>query len=186
MLLKSMLKTLIQFLLSLNPFKETGIKKVGLPQEIDDSEKIVRAIFSPINIKISNNKQSIKPNAYRTPPGKDEVSVMRQDYCSPTFCKQYAKKSHDPKNRRTYFGFGLLTAGKIRSVDANVVYTPKVDNDYHADITIGYIPQMGKELPAEYQLKVNEMANASEFYIDPNPSSNEWEGKDLIYQANVC
>jgi hypothetical protein len=176
-----MLKTLIQFLLSLNPFKETSIKKVDLPKKIDDSEKIVRAIFSPINIKISNNKQSIKPNAYRSPSGKDEVSVLRQDYCSPTFCKQYAKKSHDPENRRTYFGFGLLTAAKIRRFDANVVYTPKIDNDYHADITIGYIPQKGEELPAEYQLIIYKMANASKFYIDPNPSSNKWEGEDLIY-----
>ena len=179
MLLKSILKKLIQFLASSKLFNKNSTNKVDLPNYIDDAEKIVRVLFYPK--MVTKNKQSIKSNAYRTPAEKDEVSVMRQDYCSPTFCKQYGKEIQSPKNKRAYFGFGLLIAAIIRNVNADVVYSPKKNNPYHADIKIGYIPKKGKEFPAEYKFKVDEMAKKSKLYIDPNPSSNEWEEKDLIY-----
>ena len=126
-------------------------------------------------------QKTIKANAFRPIAEKDEVSVMRLDFCSPSFCKQYGKKIQSPENEKTYFGFGLLTAERIRKVDANVVYTHKKDNFYHADIKIGYTPVKGKELPAEYQLKVNELAKSSKLYIDPEPDSYEWQGEDLVY-----
>jgi hypothetical protein len=174
-----MLKKLIQFLISLKPFNKINTYRVDLPKYIDDPERIVRVLFYPK--MVTKDRKSIRSNAYRTPPEKDEVSVLRQDYCSATFCKEYGKKIQDPKNKKAYFGFGLLTAVKIRNVDADVVYSPKADNDYHADIKIGYIPKKGEQLPAEYKFKVDEMAKMAKLYIDPNPSSNEWEGEDLIY-----
>lgn len=179
MILKTMIKKLIEFLTSLKLFNKNGTNKVNLPIYVDNPEKIVKVIFSPLNVK--SDRKSIKSNAYRGPAGKDEVSVMRQDYCSPTFCKQHGKKIQAPKEKKAYFGFGLLTAEKIRNVGANVEYTPEEHNDFHADIKIGYIPEKGQELPAEYKYKVDEMTNASKIYPDPNPDSNEWEGEDLIY-----
>ena len=179
MILKTMIKKLIEFLTSLKLFNKNGTNKVNLPTYVDNPEKIVKVIFSPLNVK--SDKKSIKSNTYRGPAGKDEVSVLRLDYCTPTFCKKLGKEIEKPKEKKAYFGFSLLTAKKIRNVGADVEYTPKEDNVFHADIKIGYIPEIGQQLPAEYKFKVDEMTNASRFYIDPRPDSNEWEGEDLIY-----
>ncbi len=179
MILKTIIKKLIVFLTLLKLFNKNGTNKVNLPTDVDNPEKIVKAIFSPLNVK--SDKESIKSNTYRSPAGKDEVSVMRLDYCSPSFCKKHGKRIQKPKEKKTYFGFSLLTAEKIRNVGANVDYTPKEHNDFHADIKIGYIPERGQELPAEYKYKVDEMTKAAKVYRDPSPDSNEWEGDDVIY-----
>lgn len=173
-----MLKKLIQFLLPSKLFNKNRTNKVALPNYIDDAEKIVRVLFYPIYV--AKNKKKIKPIAYRSPWEKDEVSVSRLDYCSPTFCKQLGKRMESPENNKTFFGFGLLTAQKIRNLSADVVYTRMPDNDYHADIKFGYIPKKGVQFPAEYQYQYQEMANIAKLHEDPYPSSNTWEGDDLI------
>ncbi len=176
-----MLMKLIQFLISSKLYNKIFANKVDLPDDIDDPEKIVRVLFYPS--MVTKDKQRLRPNAYRPQAEKSGVSVMRQSYCTSTFCKRHGKKIQSPESKRAYFGFGLLTAKKIRSFDADIVYTPDIENSnpYHADIEIGYILAKSEQLPAEYQLKVDEMVKAAKLCIDPSPDSSKWEGEDLNY-----
>lgn len=176
-----MLMKLIQSLISSKLYNKIFANKVDLPNDIDDPEKIVRVLFHPS--MVTKDKQRLRPNAYRPQAEKSGVSVMRQSYCTPTFCKQHGKKIQSPKNNRAYFGFGLLTAEKIRSFGADIAHTPDIKNNnpYHADIEIGYILTKGEQLPAEYQLKVDRMVKAAKLYIDPSPHRNKWKGEGLIY-----
>ena len=49
-----------------------------LPFEIGDEEKIVRAIMCPSHIKTGKN--TLKPAAFRSKAGTDDVSVIRHLY----------------------------------------------------------------------------------------------------------
>tara|TARA_R110002167_G_scaffold121052_2_gene299298 strand:- start:3118 stop:3636 length:519 start_codon:yes stop_codon:yes gene_type:complete len=154
-----------------------------LPFEINDDERIVRSLFSPINF---NKSGELKSNAFRTPPEKDEVSVNRLDYTTATFCKKLSKKIENPSYDRSYFGLALLTAKEIRNSNSDVIYTPilnekDLSNSFHSDIKIGYIPKRGEPLPAEFQLKVIKLTEKARLFLDPNPNSLNWEGEDLKY-----
>lgn len=154
----------------------------SIPEVIDDSEKIARGIYSPINVNPKNNK--LKSNAFKPPPGLDEISVNRVDHSTPKFCKMIGKKNESVSKNRIFYGLAILLAKEIKSFGADLVYTPikspKTDrNIFHSDIKIGYKPERGKPLPAEYQLIVNNLASTSRFFPDTNPSSEDWT--DEIY-----
>ncbi|CAN5173535.1 hypothetical protein BH23BAC1_BH23BAC1_40800 [soil metagenome] len=176
MKLKRFLSTLISYI---NPKK----KLVNIiPLKIDDAETIVRSVFSPINIH--KKKGSLLSNTFRSPHGLDEVSVNRLDYTTVHFCKTISLKIEDPDNRRSYFGFATLKAKEIRETKSEVFYTPILEpeesfNEYHSDIKIGYISLKGEPLPAEFQLKVDELTSMAKLYKDPDPNSLEWKGEPI-------
>lgn len=155
-------------------------KMIEIPNTIDDNEKIVRFVFSPINV---NKKGKLKPNAFKSPAGIDEVSVNRLDYTTADHCKQLAKKIENHLNKRAYFGLGVLLTSEIRAEKAEVVYSPIVEkeryNPFHADIKIGCIRKKGESLPAEYNFIVNNLTKKARLYSDPNPLSDNWEGDEL-------
>lgn len=62
---------------------------MNLPLEIENSEKIARSIFSPVNVTKS---EKLRTNAFKSPPNIDEVSVNRLDYANATICKKLSKK----------------------------------------------------------------------------------------------
>lgn len=76
--------------------------KVDLPEYIDDPEKIVRVIFYPKYV--TKDEKHIRSNAYRTPAAKDEVSVLRLNFCTSSFCKQYGKKFNHLKIKELILG----------------------------------------------------------------------------------
>ena len=168
-----MLKKLKKYLSSLIFYKR---KRDIIPDEISDEEKIVRSIFSPINIK----KDKLQKNAFRPPVDSDEISVNRLNYTSADFCKKLGKESENPDARRSFFGLGLLYAKKIRDSEADVTYTPQPDNKYHADIKIGHVCKRGEPIPTEIQHKIFNLTKQAQLFIDPNPNSNKWEGEDVI------
>lgn len=152
-----------------------------LPQSFGYSEKIIRSVYSPINI--NKNKGTLNSNTFRTPPNKDEVSVNRLDYTNANFCKNISK-ANQSVGQRDYFGFAVISKFQIELSNCGIVYTPILKpkekiNIFHSDIKIGYIPERGKELPSEVSKKINDLTKLARFYIDPNPNSNYWEGNDL-------
>lgn len=162
---------------SFNHTKETPVK---IPIEIDHNERIVRSIYSPMNI---TKKGTLNANAFKSPPDIDEISVNRLDYTTPDFCKNLSKKNES--TNRTYFGFAILTKNEIFKAGCDIVYSPitlpldKI-NPFHADIKIGYIPQRGQQLPSEFQKKANDLTKSARLYSDPNPNSLTWDGGELI------
>jgi len=154
----------------------------NLPSHIGGQEKIVRSIFSPKNI--SKSSGTILPNAYRTRSEKDEVSVNRLDYTDANYCKKISKTIEQPNYKKNYFGFGIHAAIDIRNTQSNVVYSPILEpkekfNIFHSDIKIGIIPEKGKQLPGQFQKKVNDLAKCARLYVDPNPESLNWDEQEL-------
>ena len=86
-----MIKKLKNLLTSFKGFKIEF--RQNIPQLIANDEKIVRSIFSPINL---NKNQTLKFNAFRPPANSDEISVNRLNYTTPSFCKALSKKMANP------------------------------------------------------------------------------------------
>ncbi len=170
-----MLKKLKEFLKRLDFSK--SIKTEKLLNTFAKDEKIARSIFSPINISKKGDK--LKPNAFKTPAGIDEVSVNRLSFSSPDFCKKISKTIENPEYDRNYFGIAMLYKKEIDNCDCSVVYSPQHGNNFHADIKIGYIPERGQPLPAEFQKKVKDLSNTARLFKDPNPESLKWEGDPI-------
>ncbi len=167
-----MIKKLLNYLSSFKFCKKHTINQI--PLEIANEEKIVRSIFSPINL--SKDGQKINTNSFRPPAGLDEISVNRLDYTSTNFCKQISKKNERPESDRSYFGFGLLYANEIRDADVDIVYSPLEDNKFHSDIKIGFTVVKGEPLPAEINFKIKKLASSAKLFADPSPDSRTWDG----------
>ncbi len=170
-----MLKTLKNYLNSLPFFnkKETLL----IPHEFSDNEKIIRAIFSPINLNKDQTK--LKANAFKPPSGLDEISVSRLSYTTPDFCKNHGRNNQNIDADREFFGLSVLSVEEINECKCNIVYSPNEENKSHSDIKIGYKPIKGVQLPAEYQKKVNDLTKTARLYKDNNPNSKNWEGEIL-------
>lgn len=156
---------------------------IQIPDDISESEKIVRSVFSPININPKTKK--LKSNTFKSPSGKDEVSVTRLDYAGADFCKNFGIQIQNPNFGRGFFGLGVLDGSEIYSTDSDIVFTPILkpnlpENPYHADIKIGYFAVKGEQLPAEFQYKIDKLAQKCRFYEDPNPQVRNWKGSALI------
>lgn len=152
-------------------------KRVGgkdVPINFSESERIVRSVFSPVNLNRAGTR--LLPNAFRSPPGIDEVSVNRLSYADTDFCKRHGKSIENPEAKRSFFGLALLYVKQIIATNSTIDYTPKPDNIYHSDIRIGFVSKKGQQLPPEFQKKVKELAQESQLFIDNNPSSGSWDG----------
>lgn len=150
---------------------------MAIPNKISLTEKILRIVFHPMNF---TKTKRLKSNAFKSRYGEDELSVIRFDFCSANFCKKYGKEIQNPKGKRNFCGFALINAQEVIDCDAEIEFTPRKKNPYHADIKIGYICEKGKQLPANYQYKVDEMTRKARYYEDPNPKSEKWEGESNI------
>lgn len=152
--------------------------KKSLPLLIDNAEKIVRTVYSRINL---TKKNVLKANIFKPPIGSQDISVIRLDYTNVAFCKKKAKKHEKPKSDRSYYGFAILTAAEIRNCEFDVVYSPiKGENLFHADIKIGFIPEKGQQLPAQISYKIENLIKLARFYPDPYPKNRKWTGKKLV------
>ncbi len=150
------------------------------PIDIDDSENIARAIFSPYHIK--NGK--IKPQAFQPTSGTDEISVMRLDWIGFNLCKQKAKQmerltANPPK---TYVTLALLVAKKIREGGLNIIDS-RIQFDGHADIKLGIKVIQGEPLPPDQLIKLNELKEYlvmhTKLHVDDNSQNTIKESIEL-------
>ena len=154
-----------------------------IPIAVADDERIVRAVFSPMNVK--NNQ--IKRNFYEPPIPTDELSVMRWEYLGAKASKARAKKIQNPAKGRTYHGLAAFRVGKIRVDDISVVDSR---NQFcgHADVhfKIAALKQRREKneaLPALDGKRLKELQDhliaCSKYYPDPNPARTNWAGGPL-------
>ena len=157
------------------------MEDIKLPKIIADNEKIIRAIYSPINLH--KNKQGLNNNFYRPPADSNEVSVNRFDFTDVGFLKTLAKRFQNPEHRRVYFGFAILDAFDIRTDELEVVYSPLTEpvvNPFHADIVFEHTVKRGEQLPAEVSYKIKQLTQKARFYEDPQPDKDDWNGEELV------
>lgn len=173
-----MIKAFYYFLNKLKPseIKERNIVEEIpiIPNEVSDEENVVRAIFEPNDIAKKTN--TLKYIAFRSPPERDEVSVTRLQYSTPTFCKSHAKSIN--RQGANYFGLAVINVLEIRNTEINgdVVSTPMESNPAHADIKIGFIPLKGEQLPSEIRYRLDKLADKARLYPDKNKEISEWIG----------
>ena len=172
---------LIQFLEQLILY----IKKI--PNWINDREKIVNIVFSPLNFR-SNG--TLLPNAYRCKKGNDDLSVNRLDYTTLNSCKRQGLKiEKNAKNikGKFFFGIALLFAKEIRQI-ANVISSPIngfSGNKAHAEIQTGFVTVAGEAAPSEYLYITDELAKKSRIFKDEDVKSKKWQANNVNEIQNL-
>ena len=132
-----------------------------IPEFVENPEKLIRIIYSPANL--TKSRKGLKSNAFRTPPNKDEVSVLRLNYCDLSDCIAHGRKHQNISQKREYYGLACITAEQVRESLADVVSSPLPNVQHHADIKIGIIPKQGIKLPLKYLEKCKAMSKAAQF-----------------------
>lgn len=147
----------------------------NIPFVIADDEKIARAIKTPYHIKKKTKK--LRPAAFRPPPKRDDLSVMRLTYMGTNACKAKAKQIAGCK----YLGLAAIDAAEIRSAGA-AVQDSRGQFCGHADIVQG-IPapatEIGETAPPWLLERYKTLADMARLYIDPDPDKKQWTGKTI-------
>ena len=146
-----------------------------IPIPIADSEKIVRAIVQGC---VNKANTALKPRAFRSRPGADEVSVVRHDYKGSDFCKNNGRTG-----RSDYVGLAVLLADQIRKAGSEVIDS-REEFCGHAHIAHGIIaPPPHEPLSAQENLaldkKVAALQSAARYHPDPDVSAEGWTGPAL-------
>ena len=153
-----------------------------LPPIIQQDEKLVRLVFSPFHL--NKAKTRLTPNAFRPPPGRGEVSVIRLNFTDANFCRQAGKKIEaDDKVKggfKVFEGFGVVLFLEVLEAQAAVKASPLPDNPFHADLYFGFVLQKGEPLPAELNEKMKRLSEVARFYPDPHKEALDWKGQELI------
>ena len=151
------------------------------PQVIREDEKLVRLIFSPFHLNKARTR--LTPNAFRPPPGRDEVSLLRLHFTNADFCRQQGKKMEaDDQEKggiKEFEGFGLVLYSEILTAQADVKASPLPHNPFHADLFFGCVFQRGEPLPAELNEKTKRLSDIARFYADPEKDAESWKGQEL-------
>ena len=152
-----------------------------MPIEIADSEKIVRAIMSPYHFNQKTGK--LRPGAFRSEPGTDEVSVIRQVHKGSDFCKEKALEIASKTAKKTFKGFAVLVAAEIKRVGAQVFDSRRYYCG-HAHISYGILaPPPDEPQDSETNKLLLKMTRAvlgiAKYYEDPDPATATWTGPPL-------
>lgn len=151
-----------------------------LSQNVSDDELIVRGICTPYHL---NKSGKLLPGAYRSPKGKDEVSVIRHDCVGTDFCKVKAKQLSNPGKGKIYVGLAVLAAAQIRLKGSEVIDSRDVYPG-HADIKHGFVDSIDGEPPPPEQLekmqdRLKALSALARFFPDPDVTSEKWGGGPL-------
>ena len=145
-----------------------------VPININQDEKIVKVVFSPLNFTA---KQQLKGNAFKCK--RDDLSVNRLDYTDLHLCKclglslekQALKKGMKNKG---FVGVALLFTSEIRE-QASIVFKPVWGNKAHAEIVTGIVDeQAGEAQKAEYNLIAETLARKSRVFKDSDTKKRRW------------
>jgi len=157
-----------------------------IPNVINDREKIVNIVFSPLNFRANGE---LKGNAYKGKRGSDDLSVNRLDYTTLHFCKRQGLKLEEQSKikDKNFFGIALLFALEIRKL-AKIISSPIKGfngNRAHAEIKTGFILKEGEVAPAEYNYIADELAKQSRIFKDENVKSKKWKAKNFNEIINL-
>src|SRR5258708_29309021 len=92
-----------------------------IPIEVAGSEKIVRIVTVS---HVNDSRTRLKPRAFRSRPGCDEVSVIRHTYKDATFCKTKARELVADSGIE-YVGLAVLTVQRVRAAGFSGPHSPE-------------------------------------------------------------
>jgi len=130
-----------------------------------------------------NSKGKLRPAAFRSEPGTDDVSVIRNTYMGSDFCKSKAKEIANNTLGKTYKGLAVVSAQQIRRAGAEILDS-RQHYCGHAHIAYGIVaPPRDEPQESEANKKLFEMTrgilSAAIYYEDPSPASPTWAGPPL-------
>jgi hypothetical protein len=149
-----------------------------IPIEVDDGEKIVRAMMAS---HVNHAKTKLKPRAFRSRPRCDEVSVIRRTYTGSDFCKAKGRAIASASGME-YVGLVVLLASQIRQAGSEITDS-RDEFCGHAHISHGIVVPLNEPLPPQENLELDKKLTAllasALYYRDPNPEANSWTGPEL-------
>jgi hypothetical protein len=150
-----------------------------IPIEVAGTEKIVRIVTVS---HLNDSKTKLKPRAFRSRPGCDEVSVIRNTYKDATFCKTKAQELA-AKSGIEYVGLAVLVVQGVRAAGSEV-HDSREEFCGHAHISHGIMPGTPNEpLPPVDNLtldkRVEVLCSIARYLRDPEPQAGEWTGPEL-------
>ena len=150
-----------------------------IPVEIADAEKIVRIVTVS---HVNDSRTRLKPRAFRSRPGFDEVSVIRYTYRDAHFCKT---KAHELSATTgiEYVGLAVLVVQQVRAAGSDV-RDSREEFCGHAHISHGIMPSTPNEpLSPQDNLKLDQrveaLCSAAKYQRDPQPEAENWAGEEL-------
>jgi len=151
-----------------------------IPIEVADQEKIVRAIMSG---HLNKDGTRLKPRAFQSRRGADEVSVIRHTYRGSDFCKAKGREVAVQSSVHQYTGLAVLTAGQVKHAGSQV-HDSREEYCGHAHISHGIIqPPPNEPLPAraamELDKKLAKLRDSAVYYPDPSPDVDGWSGPEI-------
>ena len=126
---------------------------------------------------IKTGKNTLKPAAFRSKAGMDDVSAIRQTYMGSDFCKAKAKEIATASALNSYAGLAFLTAGEIRTA-GSTVQDSRAEYCGHAHISHGIVLSPGEPPGSKMNMflteRRREIIRRSAFYPDPDPDALAW------------
>src|SRR5579863_5605567 len=143
-------------------------KARDVPIDIAPRETIVRAVFYPHHLNPKGT--SLVRSAFRSPPGKDEVSVIRKHYVDEQFCKDKAMAIDllgrcRGEEEKEFRGFAVISAQLIRRFGSNLTDSRNV-YVAHADIKHGFTVARNEPLPAQLNERLDRLKTEAKFIPD--------------------
>ena len=150
-----------------------------IPIQVDDTENVVRAIFS----HHLDKKDRLTRYAFKEP--NDDLSVMRHTHMDSDQCKKRALEIRPGNPKITYKGLAVIGVKEVRSVRSEVTDTREGNYCGHARLSNGLlIPPPDDPLAAEKTLELNERLDAlrhlARYYADLHPTSQGWGDGEIL------
>jgi hypothetical protein len=138
-------------------------------------------VFYPYHLNPKGT--NLKNVAFRSPSGKDEISVIRRKFVTDQFCKDKAMDIDlygqcRGADRKEFRGFAVISAKEIRQFGSDVQDSREVYVS-HADIKHGFVVLRHEPFPAELNARLDKLKAAARFIPDPSPTRWKWMGKPL-------
>ncbi len=170
-------------------------------------EALVRGIVHPL--MYSKSARQLKENAFKPPPGRNDVSVLRLLYTNAGFCKKHFKTL--VVGFHAYCGMALMKVEDVENIHSKitdpvsteelpkvqVIFTPldakgQLRTDapvfagdeglpMHADIVFDFISEPESPAPIWVRKIAKALSNQppAKFFEDPEPDAGNWTGAML-------
>src|SRR5258708_18101133 len=150
-----------------------------IPIEVLGTEKVVRIVTVS---HVNDSKTKLKPRAFRSRPGCDEVSVIRHTYKDAHFCKVKALQLAASSGIE-YVGLAVLVVQRVRAAGSEV-HDSREEFCGHAHISHGIMPGTPNEpLSPKDNLtldkRVEGLCLIAQYHKDPDTPPAEWLCPDL-------
>ena len=149
------------------------ITRLLVPEKISDDEVIVRGIFSPYHYSTTNSE--LKEGAFLPPANKKEVSVLRRNFTSDTFCKKHCSSINISGGK--YQGLAAFRVEKFNAIVSQ--------NGLAKTIFLQTSPLKKDHKTLNQKRPICKQMESSVWRQSPSPKPSPWQRTKKEEQARV-